>query len=401
VYPDTRVHALNLGNYMAGWSGPPAVKYLAMLEDDWLASGDLAPVADNGWSLDDALMHHLGFPPYSDAIPFAHLHYPVIGAQERLMPPLSSRPDSTTLPDQFQLWTNQFEGRRYCWSVLYRFSNQRGPRGSSQAWKECVADPASPRCAELESEFASSVVSEARMTVYYVTLKRPVGARYARQAGFDGLTGWTSPPAQPRARGSKDDVLLPVPWRIAARLTSLDVSANAPTSNLRCDGPTGVPSEITVNDPVLAQMLQVGVHLIDDRTGQIFRITQRRSTGAPNAPILVLNGEYSMEDLYGDYYKDSSGSCKPRRPVPKQVTSPASDGELQYNWQNEWLCSVGDVGCTSGTRCCDEVDIQDPADVRFYWVFPPPVEMDRNAGIPVFTGSPPVVSIESRQVILN
>jgi hypothetical protein len=65
--------------------------------------------------------------------------------------------------------------------------------------------------------------------MYYFTLKRPVNARYARQAGYDPDD--SSPTvvdlANPQARGPEFDVRLPVPWRFEAGLKTLPSASAA------------------------------------------------------------------------------------------------------------------------------------------------------------------------------
>ncbi len=391
LYPDTRVHPLNMGNYLAG-----------SLQDDELdplvpGSKKRVVVADNGWRLDDNLKPRLGdalyvtalaaTPPLSPATPNSQPprpHWARISANARMFPPLPPRPldDDPGLP----LWKEQFELSRNCWAVFYRFSDMPGPSGSTRSTaNECIdhgENPADPACVRAVREVEATLSRNRMLTMYYVTLQRPVDARYARQEGFTFTSGggtWTrNPPNAPRAI-PEAEVALPVPWRIEATLTPSTVQAIQNQVTNPSAPPTGIPSEIIVEDPVLAAMLQKETYLIDDRTGQIFRVVSRREDAS--GVVFTLDGEYTADDVINepDY-----------EPFPKT----AEENWLSWwNW-HDWSCEEDPGGPN-----CSTYQENDPAQ-RFYWVFPPPVESVLD-GMPTFDGTPPVVQIESRQLLIR
>jgi hypothetical protein len=389
VFPNTRVHALNLANYLA------EDRFAIEEQDDIEGGSALMPVADNSWRLSDQLAYTLG----NNSVALASLwqSIPVVenriyvtktSPQDRLVPQMNSVRPNPIDTAAVALWDEQFEGRRYCWSVLYRFSDMYGPDPDPN-W---AGPPIPIQNNPTMDQLAGSLKQPRSVTAYYVTLKRPDEARYARQVGIDGSSGvWNSSSRmhQPRALPSNKDVLMPSPWRVKASLVTV------PDYGV---GVTGIPSEIRVNDIVLANMLSPKTILIDDRNGQVYRITQRRDTNDQAIVVLGLDKEYSYRDIY----------------LPRHETFPANDVAFEENWTREWEWEK---------LACDELDLNDTSDPivnqcrsisvfgnsyddlrkdRYYWVFPPPVEAVRaGTGVPIFAGSPPVVDIETRQVVLR
>jgi hypothetical protein len=166
-----------------------------------------------------------------------------------------------------------------------------------------------------------------QLSMYYFTLKRPVNARYARQAGYDPDD--SSPTvvdlANPQARGPEFDVRLPVPWRFEAGLKTLP-SASAP----------GVPSEIHVPaNTLMAAVLDDGYVLLDDRVGQVFRITDRRDGSVDGVASVIFT-------LDRDYTKAAVEDVPDYEPF----LSDNEPGETsRFNWarQGQWA----EQGCNS------------------------------------------------------
>lgn len=391
AFPSTRVHAMNMGNIKAELPFADNNQEL----DDLKGGGEFMPVGDNGWRLSDQLVHWMGQPlelgtltdPETNRSYFAHAL-----AHTRLFPPMTARlPMIPANASANALWDEQFEGRRYCWSVLYRFSRMFGP-DPDPGW---LGPPLTVENNTTEADLERAMAEPRELTVYYVTLKRPTAARYARQIGLVGngsAATWNDNGLdEPRAMPSSQDVLLPTPWRFKASLISPPVYGGTPS---------GIPSEILVSDSaaVLANMLAPKTTLIDDRNGQVYRVTQRRDvTGNPNEAVLVLDKEYAYRDIY----------------LPRHVTFPDVD-ELEDNWTRQWhwekmRCAELDLTDTSDPIVgeCRQISVfastyDDLRSERYYWVFPPPVEAVRAApGVPVFAGSPPVVEVKTRQVILR
>ncbi len=365
LLPDTRIQHLALGNYLADdlWS----------VEDNPLQSSspDAVPVSDTTWLLNDTLL--LRFPPDPlDVRDWTSWSRPIVRPHARLLPPIDSQPspwdssDTDYDPIAVGLWKEQFEAARYCWSAFYRLDD----------------------IAQAEMPSAGRRVA----TIYYVLLHRPGAARYARQEGYDAKSSkWDSKKRldSPRARPAAHDVALPVPWRIMASL----VNSSLPDCPEDPDKPVpeelGLQSEIEVDDEVLAEMLQIDTQLIDDRTGQIFRVVQRREIDYPNV-VLTLDGEYTWHDTC-----DTELKLFPKDP-----------GEVEENWKNrhKWLsdnCSRSqEEYCECGEDAATWTIDPNPQD-RVYWVFPPPVESTSDEGVPYFDGTSPVVSIEVKRLAID
>ncbi|GJM23888.1 MAG: hypothetical protein DHS20C16_03030 [Phycisphaerae bacterium] len=383
-YPNSRVHALNFGNFLAN------PRFGVEEEDDLSNSGDPIAVSDHGWRLNDQLVHR-----FADSFMIQKLAEPdseedpvyvsTVRPGERLVPPMKEPPavGDPNYDKKQALWAEQFAGRRYCWSALFRFSEIYGPDPDSDPNNKFDSEDPFPLQNNLNAdEIEKKLGARRTLTVYTVSLKRPDNARYARQEGIVGngnTASWDSSKQMdhPRALASDHDVLIPTPWRFKASLVSIPAFQGVPS---------GIPSEIRVTDTVLAEMLVSQTVLIDDRNGQIYRITQRRTSSTdPATVVLVLDKEYTSKDVYG----------------PAYVPFPDNEDDAERNWLNEWEWEKRN--CDADKTLCDnsgasETELAD----RYYWVFPPPVESERAAnGVPIFAGSPPVVDIETRQVVLK
>jgi hypothetical protein len=395
IYPDMRVHHLNAGNYLADTG-----------EDFRNDAGTLIPIADDSWQLEDNLDVMLadrnplltGFTngdPTLDvlAVPLS----PHLRAHTRLSIPLDARPADTADTSVQSLWEERFELRRHCWSVFYRFNEMPG----LEFGVESQADTEIPNARKFA--LAEQRLRKSRqLSMYYFTLKRPVNARYARQAGYDPDA--SSPAvvdlANPQARGPEFDVRLPVPWRFEAGLKTLPSASAA-----------GVPSEIHVPaNTLMATVLDDGYVLLDDRVGQVFRITDRRDGSVDGVASVIftldrdytiVNGEYAPDynrleagtrDAWEKESKWYDGQCDAE--VSRVLADPASilPDDLPSRCQP--------VGSSSGSMTDQPIGEDEPAR-RTYWVFLPPVDRERGPnGIPLFNGSQPVVGVEVRQLTL-
>lgn len=390
VFPTTRVHTMNLGNIKAEM--PFANDNMEL--DDLKGGGELMPVGDNGWRLSDQLAYWMGQPVEVQTLTMPddmdRAYFPNAPAHTRMSPPMTARPDPIANPPAAALWDEQFAGRRYCWSVLYRFSRMFGPDPDPSFG---LTSPPPLQFLAPEADVLKAMAEPREMTVYYVTLKRPANARYARQQGLVGngsSATWDNAVHmdQPRAMTPDMDVLMPAPWRIEASLLSPPDFGELPK---------GIPSEIRVTDIVLADMLAPKTTLIDERNGQVYRITQRRETSVPATAVLVLDKEYTVRDVRRAPY----------------IPFPSTYNDLEANWLSEWEwekrnCDeldlnnfdAGDPKFDARKACRDFANTEANPEKRYYWVFPPPVEAARAAlGVPTFAGSPPVVEVTTRQVM--
>jgi hypothetical protein len=383
IYPDMRVHHLNAGNYLADTG-----------EDFRNDAGTLIPIADDSWQLEDNLDVMLadrnplltGFTngdPTLDvlAVPLS----PHLRAHTRLSIPLDARPADTADTSVQSLWEERFELRRHCWSAFYRFNELPGLSFDIESKNDLNGDGTEDAAdRDLKIALGNRRLRRARqLSMYYFTLKRPVNARYARQAGYDPDD--SSPTvvdlANPQARGPEFDVRLPVPWRFEAGLKTLP-SASAP----------GVPSEIHVPaNTLMAAVLDDGYVLLDDRVGQVFRITDRRDGSVDGVASVIFT-------LDRDYTKAAVEDVPDYEPF----LSDNEPGETsRFNWarQGQWA----EQGCNSDPDGpgCDLIGKEDEPARRTYWVFLPPVDRERGPnGIPLFNGSQPVVGVEVRQLTL-
>ncbi len=376
---DTRVHHLNLGNYLAD-EYKDTEKF--WINNSWESD---YPVADNTWSLDGWLDEELptvvADPDISRKL-IMKLFYPVVSANSRMIPPIEARPQPSDPDDSdydavaSSLWEDSFEASRFCWSVFYRFNSLVGSNVDPNA------------SAEVRKAQVSEALSKPRtLTVYHVLLKRPANARFARQLGFSGgNTNWEDKEklATPLARGKEYDVCLPVPWRIEAELL------HVPEMN---DPFVGMPSEITTKDEVLYDILQPDTTLIDERTGQVFQIKQRREKEYPEI-ILTLDKEYGWRDIY-----DAASD-----PFPANRTDLRDDSwNVMRDWENLGCSELPFSDPEFDDKCGDNSGrMTDEPERRIYWVFPPPVDgQTSDDGIPYFDGKSPLVTVNIRQMTIK
>ncbi|MCH7885359.1 MAG: hypothetical protein IIC01_08925, partial [Planctomycetes bacterium] len=258
----------------------------------------------------------------------------------------------------------RLDRRRFCWAVFHRLRAGVGPQ---------VGTPAGPKFISMAEE---GIRSARRLDVYYVTLRRPQPtSRYAMQdPGLAfipdprNLTG--APLVAPQAQPPAADVMLPVPWRVQVQFPTVPTLATTATA-------TGIPTEIEVPPPnypsnnvaaqrMLVQMFPAGTQFIDEISGRVYRVVQRRITGAEGEKaFLTLDREVLFEDL---------------------------DLPAGYPW------CMGAPPCISGTPPPDAQEL-----LRTVWVFPPPAEPRQSASqkYPLFEGRPPVVGIDVRTLVVS
>ncbi len=193
------------------------------------------------------------------------------------------------------------------------------------------------------------------MTFYLFTLRRTQPThRFARQDDM-------APPVTPQALDATEDMLFPVPWLIKLKILGnwIDPEIAGGGTQLL---PSGVASEAVANPGasppaegrLIAQMLQPGSVLVDRVTGHVLKVEQHRYTG----------------------------------------TGASFDHQATVTLDREITGS--DIGVTIDTAI-------GPGDVlRDFWVFPPPVVIDRpEQGFVVFDGRQPVVGVETRQMFFS
>ena len=175
-------------------------------------------------------------------------------------------------------------------------------------------------------------------------------------------------PVTPRALGPAEDVVLPVAWRVQVQF---------PTRLQKRSAATGIPTEIEVPPPgigggdaveaMVVEMFPAGARFIDEIGGQVFRVANRRVTGANgDQAFLTLDREGVVEDLDVSLAVEGDGFSNYRCP-----------------------------SCTDGVADAAEL-------LRTVWVFPPPVEPGRANSAPLtFAGGQPVVDIDVRTLTVT
>lgn len=360
--PFSRVHVLSLGNLL--YQGPR--RFVA--ENTWdlerTFPGETIREADDDdvYDYDAITLQSCSESVNLAAIP-SFLHEAVL-MNDRLYPPMPVRPtlDFADLSPDNLRWDDALSQRRYAWGVFYRFD------------PEYVCDTTKVRCdddGEPTHTYMLPDIGETRnIHLYYVTLRRTrPTARFARQ---DPAVVPHPDPREAkltvvRALGPEKDLMLPVPWRVQvllpAALASTEECADKGTN---C--PTGVPTEITVNDVTngridsttpswVVGMFERGTVFIDELTGLVYRVQKRRLSDNDTVAHLTLDREIVLEDV-------NFVPCREEDDVPPKL----NDFER----------------------------------LRTVWVYPPSVRGDRRAGDPlVFDGGPPVVDIAVRTLPIS
>jgi len=349
--PDSRVHALNLGN----------IQYEArafVADDSWMLDPlDQARKEDyesniftdqqfqDYFDSNGQLFFPLFFKPDDKIAAKLHVVYPQVAFAERIYPPMRVR-SSTDFSDDDARWDATLATRRYTWSVFYKLSDEYVNRVASVP--------------------PGSLIDETRtLSVYYVTLRRSNPTqRFARQDPkrvADPTTGRATA-VKIRALKSDTDLMFPIPWRVQVLLPDGHLNPPFGAGEIRPAAQhLGIPTQILLNpkDPngkdqvdariddndFVVDMFKKGVSFIDERNGQVYRVEKRRLIGDDqDEAVLTLDREIVLEDVVDDATELS------------------------------------------------------PSDrLRAVWVFPPPVKGNRNKGDALsFTGQDPLVGIEVR-----
>lgn len=269
-----------------------------------------------------------------------------IDFHQRIYPPMDRRLDVDPVTGAFTKpdtrWDETLDTRRFFWAVLHRLSVPVGPT---------FLNPSNEHVA-----LADEAKGQSRsFDLYYVLLRRARSTlRYARQDPTFSATpdpyDLTAPAVTPKPLGPEFDVMFPIAWR--AQVEFPKGTALAPT---RADI-VGIPTEVTVPPTGITgeagrlsvQLFPAGTRFIDEVTGEIFRVVQRRVIATDeDQALLTLDREVTAEEL----------------------------------------TVVDDPRC--GGTCFHRV--------RTVWVFPPPVEPRGSVGDPlIFTGPSPVIEITIR-----
>ena len=118
---------------------------------------------------------------------------------------------------------------------------------------------------------------------------------------------------------------------------------------------SGIPAQASATGQIVVDMLPEGAMLIDERSGNIYRVARRdldATTYPPEGALLTFDSEVSLASLNG---------------WPGRAGDNFDDGIADY-----WVT---------------------------VWVFPPPVEpRDPGNNDLIFNGPPPVVGVEVRTV---
>lgn len=341
----SRVHYLHLENLL--------VENRAFQGDEpWRIEGD-------GNSAD-----MLADPDLNDAITlgkFPSYFTPRVAFNDRVYPPLPIRA-SLDFKKPDPSWDGALENRRYAWAVFHKLSDCKYAGEVYGNWQTA-------QTLKKPELFEASVELTRTMTLFYTTLRRPRPTmRYAVQDPTkvaDPLD--TATPVKIGTLDSDTDLMFPVPWRIQVVFPdgTTNPSDYQPGFIRSASNRSGIPTEVIVNpaNPVgknstdgrvddngfVVDLFQPGAYFIDERSGQVYRVQQRKLMGAAqDEAILTLDREVVLEDIF----------------------SP-----------------------------CEEIpsELQPQDRLRTVWVFLPPVRGGRAEGEPlIFDGQQPVVGIDVR-----
>ena len=293
---------------------------------------------------------------------------PQVRLHERVYPSVDPYPDAETPdPEEVEEWNARLDTRRYCWAVFHRLTE---PLVDLEVLEE-MSD------ADFYAARRAAASGPRTFTMYYVTLRRTPGQRFARQDA-DELRG-NSPQVQalPHTGTEPTDVKFPTPWLVP--LITPKVSQAARALNFRDqrdpdEAPRGVPTEVLVEyedgkGDDLRTFFGPGTPFIDALTGEVYRVTKQRAADdgfndtrfddsgpADLEAMLTLDREIFMEDLRAD----------PDEP---------------YNDEDPEVENLAE-------------------DLRWVWVFPPPIERVA-ADEWIVDGTSPVVAIEVRSLVIH
>ena len=289
---------------------------------------------------------------------------PQILFQERVFPPVGPWVDPTTGAQEAARWNSLVDTRVYGWTAFHKLN-------------EPIAHPiCAPPCASGTQQMADFLAARKEaairprvFTMYYVTLRRGVGQRFACQ---DESQFAADPPvikAHPHQPSNPTDSKFPAPWLVP--LKTPDPIASPPELNLRLDPtsnnvPRGVPTEVTLEvndqDDDFRQFFPVGAQFIDHVNGEVYRVVNRRfdDSAVPKKAFLTLDREIFIEDTRDPI----------REPNPPYNELPPTAGNENRN--------------------------------RYVWVFPPSIEARSTPNDPVLVeGRSPVVDIVVRSLTIQ
>lgn len=354
---DTWVHALNAENIRIVNRGFVA-------EDSWrleTADGSSGYLGNRQLELPAELTAVAFFSPQ---LSFAQRLHPFMGARTNV-------DASGRFTGDDVRWDEELDTRRYFVGVLHRMRN-RLPLEED--------DPGTPNVSEFMISAESAVTTTRVFDVYYVTLHRPRPTnRYARQAGERGSS---SDPCTldgalrtPQPAPADEDVMFPVPWRVQIEIPGVNASDLRPKCR---ESASGLPTEVYVpprsmsasNDvkSMLAGLFPGGSFFVDEVTGEVFRVSKVRRTGAAlEQSVLTLDREIVVEDV--------------------DLTIPDPRCELPcVSISQSDLCSLDPS---------QEYSLDPGERIRTVWVYPPPVQASRpGANVVTFDGPSPVVGID-------
>lgn len=264
-----------------------------------------------------------------------------IRVEQRVYPPMepyqadkllpTGQPDPTKADS---VWDANLDARRYAFGVFHKLI-------------EPVIEIAPGATVD---ELRAGLAEDREFNMYYVTLRRTRPTlRFAVQDPAEVPDPFSyDQPVPPKELIGVYDVLLPEPWRVQIYFEVAPIGTQ-PTGNQigQREFSTGLPSVAQINHPdfvtgpLAIDFLERGTPFIDERSGQVYEVTEIRRAGTGNTEraFVTLDKEVFTED-------------------------------------------VEDTILLSGNA------------PRVVWVFPPPIERETN-GTPIFSGGSPVVGIDT------
>lgn len=376
-YSDTRVHALNMSNMLVR---------------------DLTETVENPWDL-EWIFNPIGVgenvhPCDPDggagwapnlSIDFVQRSFfqSQLRLEDRVYPTIGKRPEDTPSNDQARnAWNDRFLQRKYSFAVLHRLRDRVGPVAPTN-----LTGLTAEQSDSLAKAAYRAAGSTRNLDLYYVSLRRSQSThRFALQDPQRDLTPnpfrldfntLPIPKALPDDGNVRNDVVLPVAWRLQILLpgtslfgpdVKLPLRTQPDTPNPDFPPPTGVPTEVTVpagampetDSALIVSAFPNGTVMIDEITGAIYRVVKRRVLidGNNQRAILTLDREIALEDIDLPLNDRRCDICEP----VQAVTTPYHSA--------------------------------DPEELRrTMWVFPPPVNR-ADPNNPVFEGSSPVIGVQ-------
>ena len=386
---DTLVHSLSTQNLLV--TKPTSAPTPVISEEGWrLTAATTSWGRYDLYNPSDPERNYANFVQQWFGTKLDGTYSPSVALDQRVFPVMDPFPTpasaSPTADEQQEIdaWTERMEGRRFCWAVFHRLTKLLDtdvPKNKTAP--NFLADmfPARQRAASRVRVF----------DMYYVTLNRARGQRFARQDDTKLAVGEIkafdcAPPLTPA------DVQFPSPWLVPLLMPEAEglnkdhrflnfrsdadaKAAGVPPAELGSVVPRGVPTEVLIEvDPGKSfdfrDFFQPGTQCIDALNGEIYRVVKRRLIDPP----LTIDND--------DRFKTVATSSKPLKAVL------TLDRELL----------VEDLRANSPSP-------YDPVDnaalvSRQVWVFPPAIERTKPDEWAV-VGPPPVAAIEVRPLVMT